>query len=367
VLASSVEVEQTGNPQYQTRHMGRLFEDGFSFSGFERDKLYLNQGGQRFLDISGLSGLDSVTDGRGAAYGDFDNDGDLDIFLTALQGQVHHLFRNNVGADNGFVRISLQGTASGPDAFGAVVRLATSQGVQTRIKAGGSGFVSQSDPRLLFGLGRDPSVPWIEVCWPSGEMQRFDEASPGAGVARAGASLRIVEGETELASVEEKRFSLPNPSTSGGTVLGSLRPQPGDEFPALTLVDPRTGETTDFHRWRQPGQRYLVNLWATWCVPCRREMPALQELYPELQAAGVGLVGISLDVGPALAEIPRFLEQAGITYPNFTTPESSLGKLFAGDQAFVPLSFVIDGQGRVEGVFSGWSEQSEATVRRMAQ
>jgi len=367
VLASSVEVEQTGNQQYQTLHMSKLFEQGFSFSGFERDKLYRNERGQRFVDISGLSGLDSVTDGRGAAYGDFDNDGDLDIFLTALQGQVHSLFRNNVGADNGFVRISLRGTDSGADAFGAVVRLVTSQGVQAKIKAGGSGFVSQSDPRLLFGLGQDDAVPWIEVRWPSGAVQRFTEASPGAGLARSGSSLHIVEGRSELTIVEEKRFSLPDPSAPGDLVLRSLRPRQGDEFPPVALIDPRTGEVTDFQRWRQPGHRYLVNLWATWCAPCRQEMPELEKLYPELQAAGVRLVGISLDTGQARTRVPQFLDRAGITYPNFTTQESSLEQLFAGDQVFVPLSFVIDAQGRIDAIFSGWSRESEAAIRKMTQ
>ena len=367
MLASSIDVEQTGNQQYQTDHMGKLFEQGFSFSGFERDKLYLNQEGRHFLDISGLSGLDSVTDGRGAAYADFDNDGDLDIFLTSLQGQVHHLFRNNVGADNGFVRISLRGTDSGTDAFGAVVRVGTSAGVQAKIKAGGSGFVSQSDPRLLFGLGPDDSVPWIEVHWPSGNLQRFDEASPGVGVVRSGSSLLIVEGQAEFTIVEERRFRLPDPSAPGDIVLRSLRPQRGDEFPALTLIDPKTGETTDFSRWRQPGRRYLVNLWATWCVPCRLEMPELEKLYPELQAAGVDLLGISLDTGQTRARVQRFLDRAGITYPNFTTHQSSFEQLFTGDQVFVPVSFVIDAQGRIDNLFSGWSRESEAVIRKLIQ
>jgi peroxiredoxin len=367
VLASSVEIEETGNQQYQTDHMGKLFEQGFSFSGFERDKLYLNVKGQRFVDISGLSGLDSVTDGRGAAYGDFDDDGDLDIFLTALQGQVHHLFRNNIGNDNGFVRVSLQGTDSGTDAFGAVVRMGTSAGVLTRIKAGGSGFVSQSDPRLLFGIGQDTSVSWMEVHWPSGTVQRFDEASPGAGVARAGASLRIVEGQPETTAVEETVFSLPDPSAPGDVVFHSLRQQRGDEFPAVALVDQRSGETHDFGTWRQPGRRYLVNLWATWCVPCRQEMPELEKLYPELQAAGVDLLGISLDTGKARMKVPRFLDRAGITYPNFITEESALEQLFSGDQIFVPLSYVIDAQGRIDAVFSGWSRESEAAIRKLIQ
>ncbi|MFB3095508.1 MAG: FG-GAP repeat domain-containing protein, partial [Candidatus Acidiferrales bacterium] len=59
-----------------------IFEEGFSFSGYERDLLSLNLGGKKFLDISGISGIDSVTDGRGSVFADFDNDGDLDVFRT---------------------------------------------------------------------------------------------------------------------------------------------------------------------------------------------------------------------------------------------------------------------------------------------
>ncbi len=349
--------------------MGKLFEQGFSFSGFERDKLYLNQQGTSFLDISGLSGLDSVTDGRGAAYGDFDNDGDTDIFLTALQGQVHHLFRNNVGGDNGFLRIALQGSDSpgfsGRDAFGAVVRMGTSQGVQAKIKAGGSGFVSQSDPRLLFGLGQDDSVPWIEVRWPSGTVQRFAEPNAGAGIARTGSSLQVIEGQQQLTVIEEQRFSLPEPAAPGADAINFLRPQRGELFPAVLLIDPNTGETTDFARWRQPGHRYLVNLWATWCVPCRQEMPELQKLYPELQAAGVEILGISLDTGAAVARVPRFLDRAGITYPNRVIHSSGFEQLFAGDQVSIPVSFVLDAQGRIVDIFSGWSGASETAVRKL--
>ncbi len=147
MLASTTGMEEAGNSGYQNDHMSRIFSQGFSFSGFERDKLYLSLGGEKFVDISGLSGLDSVTDGRGAAYGDFDNDGDYDVFLTSLQGQVHHLFRNNVGQEGNFVRVALEGRKSGRNAYGSEVRLKTSAGLLTKIKAGGSGFVSQSDSR----------------------------------------------------------------------------------------------------------------------------------------------------------------------------------------------------------------------------
>ena len=71
-----------GNETYQNDHLSLIFRDGFSFSGFERDLLSLNIQGDRFKDISGVSGIDSVLDGRAAVLADFDNDGDLDVFLT---------------------------------------------------------------------------------------------------------------------------------------------------------------------------------------------------------------------------------------------------------------------------------------------
>jgi len=163
-----------------------LLKRRYSFSGYERDLILLNLGGAKFLDISGLSGADSISDGRGAVYLDYDDDGDLDIFLRAMHGPAHFLFRNDAGQVNRWLRVSLTGTRSGRDAFGAVVRVKTSQGILTRLKAGGEGFVSQGDPRLLFGLGNDEGVAWIEIAWPSGLTQRL----PGA---KAGESLRITE------------------------------------------------------------------------------------------------------------------------------------------------------------------------------
>ena len=103
---------------------------GFSFSGYERDTTRLNRGG-RFLDISGVTGADSATDGRGAAFADLDNDGDVDIALR-VQADIGErrllLYRNEVGNRNGFLRVSLEGRESGRDAFGAVVRVTTADG-----------------------------------------------------------------------------------------------------------------------------------------------------------------------------------------------------------------------------------------------
>ena len=121
-MASASELEEAGNEFYQNEHMSQLFEEGLSFSGFERDGLFWARGDGTYLDISGVSGLDSITDGRGLAYGDLDNDGDLDVAMVPVQEVGRLLFRNDVGQDNSFVRVSLRGTRSAPDAFGSVVR-----------------------------------------------------------------------------------------------------------------------------------------------------------------------------------------------------------------------------------------------------
>lgn len=166
-------------------HLALLKQD-YSFSGYERDLVMLNLGDGRFMNISPVSGADSLSDGRAAVYFDFDDDGDTDIFLRAMHGPAHFLFRNEIGQDNHWLRVSLAGRASGTDAFGAVVRVKTELGILTRMKSGGSGFLSQSDPRLLFGLGDATKIEWVEVTWPGGRKQRVAGARPGA-------HLKVVE------------------------------------------------------------------------------------------------------------------------------------------------------------------------------
>ena len=190
MVAAAEKAEDAGNDGYQSEHMGAIFKEGFSFSGFERDYVGLNLGTGRFFDISGVSGLDSVSDGRGSVYADLDNDGDSDVFLTAVQREAHYLFRNNVGSDNGWIRVELVGTTAGRDAYGAVVRVKSSTGIQSKLKSGGSGYLSHHDGRLLFGLGDDEAAEWLEVTWPGGEREtlgtleagRFYTVTEGGGV-----------------------------------------------------------------------------------------------------------------------------------------------------------------------------------------
>jgi thiol-disulfide isomerase/thioredoxin len=315
--------------------------------------------GKRYADISGLSGIDSDTDGRGAAYADLDNDGDVDIFRTAFQRKAHHLFRNNVGQRANFLRVSLIGTKSGTDAFGTVVRVGTSRGVQTRFKSGGAGFVSQHDPRLLFGLGSDTSVEWIEVAWPSGSVEKFR----GVG---AGLSVLITEGQGRLTTLEDRAFALPDPPADREVLLAKLAVRPGDRFPDLALGT-LAGDATTFRAESGSGRATVVNLWATYCVPCRKEMPELERLSAELSRAGVDVIGLSIDVGKGRKKVPGFVRKQRLTYPVYTTTDGVFARIYSGDEVFIPLTYLVGADGIVTEVFTGWSKEAEGAIRKLAQ
>jgi hypothetical protein len=109
---------------------------------------------------------------RGAAYGDYDRDGDLDVLLTQNHGPAR-LFRNDGGNTNHFIWIRTKGVRSNRDGIGAVVRVESAGGKQWNTVRSGSSYCSQSDLALTFGLGKDTSVSAIEVEWPSGQKDRI--------------------------------------------------------------------------------------------------------------------------------------------------------------------------------------------------
>ena len=329
-----------------------MFGQGFSFSGYERDPLYLNLEGKKFTDISGVSGIDSITDGRAGVFADFDNDGDLDVFSTTIQNQAHLLFRNNVGQDANYLRIALEGDEKiGRDAFGSVVRVKTSAGILTKIKSGGSGFISQHDPRLLFGLGKDERAESIEVTWSNGAVEKFD------GEAIAGSTLLLKKDAGKAQIVAVGRANLPNPLTKTEIFARGLKIKIGKPLPDFALKT-LAGAASSMKKQMKAGRRTLINVWATWCAPCAIEMPELEKLRGKFAARGIDLIGVSVDVEKN-ADVKGFVARQRVTYPILTGGVQAIEQLYATDELTVPLTILVDENGIVADLIPGWSKETQ--------
>jgi hypothetical protein len=156
----------------------------------ERPLLFENVGGA-YLEVARDRGsaLARPYVGRGLATADYDNDGDTDVLLLCV-GEPPRLLRNDGGNQASWFGVTLVGTTSNRDAVGARVTVTAGGRPRSKVRAGGTSYLSASDPRLLFGLGAATAVEQVEVRWPSGRVERF-----GAFAARQYVTLKEGDGK----------------------------------------------------------------------------------------------------------------------------------------------------------------------------
>ena len=154
----------------------------------QTDQLFLNIGESSFLDASERTGayFSMKRVSRGAAFGDYDNDGDTDIFVVNLN-QKAVLLRNDGGNRNNWLKIETVGVKSNRDGIGARIEVATRSHTQIREVQAGSSYLSGHDLRLIFGLGAEAEAEEVKITWPSGLEQTLADVE-------ANQFLIIIEG-----------------------------------------------------------------------------------------------------------------------------------------------------------------------------
>lgn len=133
---------------------------------------------------------------------------------------------------------------------------------------------------------------------------------------------------------------------------------PAPDFQAVTTH----GDSVSLADMR--GDAVLVNIWATWCPPCREEMPGLQALHEEYAEEGLRVLGVSIDSRNAERDVATFIDNFGLTFPILLDPEERVTRVFR--TTGVPETFLIDREGEVVrrwiGIFDPMSEDTRASI-----
>jgi len=164
-----------------------------NLSSYERNRLFLNRGSLRFVDVSHLSAADSDGDGRASIAADLNHDGMLDLLVRQVGGGSLLVLENRFPRKS-FLTVSLRGTQSNRAGIGARLFLESNGHRQTRELYPGDSFMSQSPTELHFGLGDASAVDRLTIHWPSGKIQEFQNLA-------ADQHILIEEGDASVRTV----------------------------------------------------------------------------------------------------------------------------------------------------------------------
>ncbi len=278
-----------------------MMREGRSFSGREKNCLFINTGGSplangRFADVSSVSGLDFPDDGRAIAMVDWDQDGDLDMWISNRNAPRLRLMRNEDASENHFLMLRLEGNGktTNRDGIGARVEILlgedSTKGVRLiRTLRGGEGFLAQSSKWLHFGLGTEQNILSVNVDWPGGERETF------SGV-QADRRYRLVQGKGTADAVQDRERKqelvvapqLPAKRTQSARIpMIDLLSVPDNAFEGF---DGRKQQLMD-----RRGKPMLVTFWSSDCPHCQKELEALSQGYQDLQSEGLEVIALSVD------------------------------------------------------------------------
>ncbi|REJ94594.1 MAG: tetratricopeptide repeat protein [Planctomycetota bacterium] len=344
-----------------------LVRMGASFSGRERNRAFLNTRDGRFSNISIGSGFDFPDDGRAVTLVDWDHDGDLDVWVSNRNAPRLRLLLNNSPRTARSLRLQLvgDGTTTNRDAIGARVelRLAAADGqaaapLAQTLRAGG-GYLAQNSKWLHFGLGGADRVENVSVRWPSGDREEFGPAAAGKRYLLRQGSGQATEVDATARAVELAPAKQDVPDASS---RGAVRFMTAVTLPQLTAA---TWEGREQPLVVGGGRARLINLWASWCTPCLKELKELASHHDELSAAGIEVVALAVDgVGGDTSDpqnAKAFAERSALPFTTRRATQATLDRLQLVHNQHtsmhfrlpLPCSFLVDADGRLIALYKG--------------
>lgn len=346
-------------------------EGGASLSGHERDHLFFSLAGRRFVDIAGVSGLDDPSDGRASGLLDYDRDGWLDAAVVSANAPLLQLFRNQIGSLSvdhqgrgqvvalRFVGGNHSGSAaqglSNRDGYGVLVRVKLGDLTLQREHRAGEGFAAQNSATMLIGLGPRKSADAIVVRWPSGKVQQTPHVPANSLVtlyedpSQSPTGRAFVLQPYKILSKRRANKARSTESVDPGVAWPKLQDRDalGRRAPALVL-------NTTF---------------ATWCEPCRRELPQLRRLRSAFGPDSLEMVGVPYDEKEDRAKLgswiatnqPPYRPQADLTRDQILSVQDFVRKTFGLDG--IPATVVTAADGRV--LLAKWGPPTVSELREL--
>lgn len=329
--------------------INEFIRSDYTWSGYQRNNLYLNNRNATFTEAAGLLGLDCLEDSRAFALSDLDGDGRLEIVIRNRTAPQVRIFHNQLDLPGASLSFSLRGTTSNRDAIGAVVELETAHGKQRRTVRAGSGFLSQNSKVLHFGLGAQPGVVHATVEWPGGGRQALENIPPDH-------RIEVVEG---VAGFHAVPFHLlrQHPPAAAATA------ETPAESHATWMIEPilPPGLALQDHAGNQhslaenTGSLQLLVFAATGCETSAAFLRALDSSRAVFHQAGIKTLAVLPNATTSAPPAPAY------SFPLLLGDEK-IANIFAifhrylfdrrREMAF-PTSFLLDKEGKVVRVYAG--------------
>lgn len=347
-----------------------LIRSDYTWSGFERNVFYLNNRDGTFSDISGITGIDFVEDGRTFALGDFDLDGRPEIVLKNRNSPQLRYLKNVLPDLPPAISFRLTGTKSNRDAIGAKITIETKAGPRSQTVRCGSAFLAQHAKELFFGLGDSSSPVRAAIVWPSGARQELKDLPPNH-------RIWVEEGSPPMRIEAHAKTTKPPVSSEASREPDHL-PHEFETWllvpvlaPDFSIPDAGHVESLSSHR----GKPVLLHFWSASLQASQKGLRELEQAYVDWSRKGLYLIALNVDTNAGQGGAS--LTGGHYSFPMLSASEDVIAIYnLAFRQLFdrhhdmsVPLSFLIDREGRIVKIYQGTvsPKKIEADFRNIPQ